>query len=339
MHLDNIEIQELIDKRRKASLIKRNLNKKLNQMVSNLEMIKKSLSSSRRKYAVMKQEITDINGEVFLLKKSKCEMDENSSYYLNEIESKENEHKRLVKSKDILDSKINLIEKIIEDYSETNELVNKRKNQLTQALKQMDHDRKKLAYDIDVRLASTSLKKEQIMEELDDLNHNFITSVEDRIKNKSILSSIEKQLKSEKENKFSLENQHKDLSNIYELYKNKIKLNQDLEIIINKHNSISEKYEILKKDIKEKKYQNDLLINSNEKRKNGINTLQKYVNDFDQAAYAAEEAQKKYNTSIELYKQKVNDLNESLSKNIEYEQSLSIEIQMAKSINDELLLL
>ena len=298
--LDATSYQDVSKLHKRRDLARKTLNdlsEELKRISSELEERTPQLTALRRGLAVTEREIKDSQGEIFLLHRKRIEIDETSSVLLKEIQTREAELAKLNNSKDGLNTDIKNIEIDVQETSNAASVLEAKKQDVSSRVDEMEAEKRRLSDDMSQILSKTSLDREKIEEELNDLSTTLFNSIAERDALKQQLSAQETATNEMTKEVSELDEKVALLEEIKALQGERVSLKADVEKQEGEVRSLAPRLKELQKISDVKQEQADKLSTENAERKYSVDSLEKEVKVYDEALSALDGAQERLKSS------------------------------------------
>lgn len=335
--LDATSYQDISKLHKRRDLARKTLNElseELKRISSEMEETTPQLTALRRRLAVTEREITDSQGEIFLLHRKRMEIDETSSVLLKEIQSREAELAKLNNSKDGLNTDIKNIEIDVQETSNAASVLEAKKQDVSSRVDEMEGEKRRLSDDISQILSRTSLDREKIEEELNDLSTTLFNSIAERDALKQQLSAQETATNEMTKEVSELDEKVVLLEEIKALQGERVSLKADVEKQEGESQSLASRLKELQKISDVKQEQADMLSSENAERKYSVDSLEKEVKVYDEALSALDGAQERLKSSSKQAEQDRDVLKKLLIDKARLEEELRTAMEKATSIVD-----
>lgn len=335
--IDAMSYQDISELRTRRDLARRTLNRlseELEYIDSEMEKGFARLKTLRRRLAVTEREIKDNQSEIFFLHRKRTEMDEASSLLLKEIKSREAELRGLNNSKDALNTDVKNIENDIQKTSDAVAAIEAEKRELSSRVGQMEIEKRELSDDISQILSRTSLERDKIEAELNDLSTSLFNSIGERDALKQRLSAQETAITETSKAISDLEQKVALLEEVKALQGERGALKADVEKQERESLSLAAKLKELQKVLADKQEQMDRLSTENAKRKYSVDSLEKEVMVYDEAVLAIDRAQERWKSSSKSAEQDRDVLEKLLIDKAWLEEELRMAGEKVTSIVD-----
>jgi chromosome segregation ATPase len=261
------------------------------------------LTALRRGLAVTEREIKDSQAEIFLLHTKRTEIDQVSSVLLKDIQTRGAELAKLNNSKDGLNTDIKNIEIDIQEASNAASALEAKKQDGSSRVDEMEAEKRRLSDDMSQILSRTSLERDKIEAELNDLSTALFNSIAERDGLKQQLSAQETATNEMTKEVSELDEKVALLEEIKALQGERASLKADIEKQEGELRSLAPRLKELQKISDNKQEQADTLSTENAERKYSVDSLEKEVVVYDEAVSALDSAQERWKSSSQLAEQ------------------------------------
>jgi chromosome segregation ATPase len=297
------DISKLHKRRDLARKTLNELSEELKRISSELEERTPQLTALRRGLAVTEREIKDSQGEIFLLHRKRTEIDQVSSVLLKDIQTRGAELAKLNNSKDGLNTDIKNIEIDIQEASNAASALEAKKQDGSSRVDEMEAEKRRLSDDMSQILSRTSLERDKIEAELNDLSTALFHSIAERDGLKQQLSAQETATNEMTKGVSELDEKVALLEEIKALQGERVSLKADIEKQEGEVRSLAPRLKEVQKISDEKQEQADRLSTENAERKYSVDSLEKEVVVYDEAVSALDSAQERWKSSSQLAEQ------------------------------------
>ena len=309
--LDAIRYQDVSELHKMRDSVIKHLNElseELNRINSDVEKTTAQLNASRRRFAVTEKEIKDNEGEIFHLNTKRIEMDQGASLLLKEIESTEAELTELNNSKDALNISIKNIELGIQETSDAVAVLKDEKQEVSSRADQMEAEKCRLSDDISESLSKTSLERDKVESQLNDLNTAFLHNITERDALKKRLPAEETTIGQMTEAISGPERKVASLEEVKCLQSERRSLKADVEKQERESLSVATKLQEPQKVLADKQKQTDMLSTENAELEKTTVSLEGEVRIYDEALSAVNTVRERSKRSLGLVKQSEDEM-------------------------------
>lgn len=312
VHREIAGLEEKLDFSKKEL---RALKAELNGATSEIEEESVRLKSLNVKFAVTEKEVEDIQNELFLLSEKRSEIDDSVYLLQEELESKEAELEELIHKKRNLSG--NIAEGELNMQQELNTLgtLEMEMQEILPAVERREAEKGRLSEEISDKLSRTSLERDKIESELNDLNISFMSRISERDSIKKLCSEREAGIAGLKEEIAFLRQKCSLLEELKVLQNRRNSLKGDIETLESEAQSTGSKMEERQKLLADKEEEFNGLSTANADRKNSIAFLEKEVGVYDEVILKAKNAEDKAAGSHGLNEEALSEVERLLADN------------------------
>ncbi|HUV49781.1 MAG TPA: hypothetical protein VMW78_02000 [Anaerolineae bacterium] len=301
--MSNQEISELRERRDSERMTLNRLSEELEHIDSETGKGSAQLKAFRRGLAVTEREIKDSQGVIFLFRRKQTEMEEGSSFLFKEIKSRDAELAELNNLKNSLNRNIENVDKDIQEISDSNAALDAENIKLSSRVDEMEAEKLKLSNDISRFLSKTSLDRDKIEEEFNELSASFLNRIAERDAVKQQLSELETAIKDMTEAISGLDEKVAFLEDIKAIQAEREVLKADVEERKQESALLSAKLKELQKMLADNQEQADSLSTENAEQIYTVGALEKEIMVYDKAATGLDSARERLKTSYRLFEE------------------------------------
>ncbi|MBW1675559.1 MAG: hypothetical protein JRF30_03310 [Deltaproteobacteria bacterium] len=269
----------------------RALKAELNAATSDIEEESARLKSLNVNFAVTEKEVEDIQSELFLLSEKRSEIDDSVYLLQQELESMEAELEELIHKKGNVSGNIAEVELNMQQELNTLGTLEMEMQEILPAVERREAEKARISEEISDKLSRTSLERDKIESELNDLNISFMSRINERDSIKKLCSEREAGIAGLKEEIAFLRQKCSLLEEVKVLQNRRSSLKGDIETLESEAESTGLKMEERQKLLADKEEEFNGLSTANADRKNSIASLEKEIGVYDEVILKAKNAE------------------------------------------------
>ena len=336
--IETTRYQDMAELRKRRNALHKESSKLSEEMQLITPKVEKriaQLRASGKTLAAVEKDVKDTQGKISLLIRKRAEMDKRAVFFqkeLSEIQTIEAEQTQLRHTNDELTTEIENKEGDIRVVSESIADFKAGMNEMIFQVAEQEAERDSLSKDIAQIMENTSLNRDKMEAELNDLSVDFVRKVGERDTLKERLSTIERETENINESIAGLEQKIQFLEEVKNLHAQRNTLRAGLEKQKTESLSLAAKREELQKTLSDKQKQHDALSTENAERKEEMISLEEQVSVYVGALSTAQAAKEEWSSSLELVEQSAEGLIKDLGEKIRLEEELRMVMKKADSL-------
>ena len=290
---------------------------------SELEKDSAQLKSFNREFLIAEKKTKDAENMISLLRKKIPEMADGLNSLDRESKRTEAELDNLTAKKRDLSENIARIELSVQQTIDAvADIEAESQEALLSAIERCDTEKARLSEEISEMLSKTSIEKEQVEAELNELSLNFAKRIRERDHIKALLTERQKVVAGLKDEITLLEKKCSLIEELIELGDKKNSLKTDIEKMEKEARTSNQKVKELQKALSEKEEELNTLSSGNVERKSSIASLEKEVGFYDELVQKVQNSANKLAESATLVGQAVSDIKRLFVDNTRLEREL-----------------
>jgi len=290
---------------------------------SELEKDSAQLKSFNREFLIAEKKTKDAENMISLLRKKIPEMADGLNSLDRESKRTEAELDNLTAKKRDLSENIARIELSVQQTIDAvADIEAESQEALLSAIERCDTEKARLSEEISEMLSKTSIEKEQVEAELNELSLNFAKRIRERDHIKALLTERQKVVAGLKDEITLLEKKCSLIEKVIELGDKRNSLKTDIEKMEKEALTSSRKVKELQKALSDKEEELNTLSSENVERKSSIASLEKEVGFYDELVQKVQNSANKLAESATLVGQAVSDIKRLFVDNTRLEREL-----------------
>ena len=278
----------------------------LNDKNSELEEDSAQLKSFNREFLIAEKKTKGAENRISLLRKKIPEMADGLYSLEKESERTDAELQNLTAKKRDLSENIARIELSVQQTIDAVAGIEAESQEaLLSAIERCDTEKARLSEEISEMLSKTSIEKEQVEAELNELSLNFAKRIRERDHIKALLTERQKVVAGLKDEITLLEKKCSLIEEVIELGDKKNSLKTDIEKMGEEARTSNQKVKELQKALSDNEEELNTLSSGNVERKSSIASLEKEVGLYDELVLKVQDSENKLTESSTLVEEGV----------------------------------
>ena len=323
------ELRQRRDSGRKTlSRLSEELNRILPEAKAKAEMLK----SLNAEYALTEREMKRNQSEIILLKEKCSSISTGFTRLHMEFVRGKEQLADLYNEKDILGERIAGLEKEIFEISVLMTTQEEEKQELLKEIAEKNEEKQRISDEISEALSETSLDREQIEQQIMELNESFMEHISGRNDIQTRLTERESSIEGLKEGVEELERQVESIEEIKRLLNDRHSTKEAIDKIRVVLETVNSKLDGLSEELEGKQEQFDTLSKTNDDLNSEVQSLEEEVAEYVEAATRKDRAQEENDSALEGKERALEGLMGLFTNKTKLELSLSMMEEKIKAV-------